>query len=157
MSKRKSPRENATQEVLDAGRALGAAAVLFHAVVAEKQGISAIEEKAIDLILRHGPLTAGELGAKSGLAPPSITGLLNRLEKKGFVRREGHPEDGRKIRVQVVEERLQSFAPLFQDLVAGMESLCESFSVDELRLIARFMESAARSQHAATTKLSGEP
>jgi DNA-binding MarR family transcriptional regulator len=73
-------------ELLDelalAGRAMSAATVMFHATVAARQGLSATEEKALDLLDRFGPLTAGELAKRSGLAPASVTGLINRLEEK---------------------------------------------------------------------------
>jgi hypothetical protein len=64
-----------------AWREIFAAAVMFHAAVAAKQGLTATEEKALDLLDRHGPLTAGGLGERAGLAPASVTGLL-----AGFMR-----------------------------------------------------------------------
>ena len=47
------------EELALAGRAMSAATVMFHATVAERQGLSATEEKALDLLERFGPLTAG--------------------------------------------------------------------------------------------------
>jgi DNA-binding MarR family transcriptional regulator len=137
-----------------AGRVLSNAAVMFHSVLAEKQGITATEEKALDLLDRFGPLTAGELGEKSGLAPASITGLLDRLEKKAFVKRVADPADGRRVRAELRRERLAALAPLFNDLVTEMESLCAQHSVEELELIASFMTEAARRQQVCAAKLS---
>jgi DNA-binding MarR family transcriptional regulator len=144
--------------VLQAGRALGAAAVVFHAVVAQKQGLQPTEEKALDFLDRFGPLTAGELGTRSGLAPASVTGLLDRLERKGFVRRVADPADGRRVRAELVPERVQALAPLFVDLVAELETLCHRYSVEELQTVARFMAEAAERQRAAAARLSaGQP
>jgi DNA-binding MarR family transcriptional regulator len=126
---------------------------MFHTVVAEKQGLSATETKALELLHRAGALTAGELGAQSGLAPPSITGLINRLEKKGYVRRVGDASDGRKVRIEPSAEKLGESASLFVDLVTQMEDLCSTFSVQELETIARFLSEAARRQHSAAGKL----
>lgn len=137
-----------------AGRILSNAAVMFHAVLAEKQGLAATEEKAIDLLERFGPLSAGELSEKSGLAPASVTGLIDRLEKKGFVRRVADADDGRKVRVELRRERLAELAPLFVDLVAELESLCAKYSVEELELITGFMLEAARRQQACAGRLS---
>lgn len=157
MSDRRSPRRVAIEGVLAAGRELSTAAVMFHTVLAEKQGLGATETKAIELLQRAGPLTAGELGAQSGLAPPSITGLVNRLEKKGYVRRVGDTSDGRKVRIEPIGEKLGEAAALFEDLVSQMENLCSTFSVQDLETIARFLSEAARRQLLAAAKLGSSP
>src|SRR3712207_9587219 len=69
---------------------------LFRSVAA-RQGLSASEEKALDLLERAGPLTAGELARQTGLAPASVTGVVNRLERKGFARRIPNPDDRRSV------------------------------------------------------------
>jgi len=155
---RKNPRERqvATERVLDAGRTLGAAAVMFHSVVAERQGLGPTEEKTLDLLLRQGPLTAGDIAVKSGLAPPSVTGLVNRLERKGFVRRIPDRDDGRKVRVEAVRARVNQFVPLFANFVRGMNALCLRYSVAELDLVARFFTEAAEIQLDAARALVGE-
>jgi len=145
--------EDVTVELLAAGRAMSSAAVMFHSVLAAKQGLSATEEKSLDFLQRFGPLTAGELADKSGLAPPSVTGLIDRLEKRGFVRRVPDPEDGRRVRVQLNEERLSELAPLFADLVQEMETLSASYTVEQLEVIVRFLNDAARRQLAAAGRL----
>jgi DNA-binding MarR family transcriptional regulator len=155
MPKRARSRRDVTQELLAAGRVMSGAAVMFHTAVAEKQGLSATEVKTLDLLKRFGPLTAGELASKSGLAPPSVTGLIDRLEKKGFVRRETDAADGRRVRVHVRDEQLASFAPLFNELVAEMERLCAGYAVEEIELVTRFLLEAARRQQACAAKLSG--
>jgi MarR family len=53
-----------------------AAAVMFHAALSARLGLSATEEKALDLLDRFGPLTARQLAERSGLAPASVTGLV---------------------------------------------------------------------------------
>ena len=156
MPKRARSRRDVTADLLAAGRVFSAAAVMFHSVVAAKQGLSATEEKTLDLLQRFGPLTAGELASQSGLAPPSVTGLIDRLEKKGFVRRQPDAADGRKVRIHVQLERFASFAPLFKDFVAELESLCTEFSVEQLEVITRFMLEASSRQQACAAKLSSE-
>src|SRR5688500_13571789 len=90
------------------------AELLEQLAVAARQGLSASEEKALDLLERSGPLTAGELARQSGLAPASVTALINRLEAKGFARRVQNPGDRRSVLVEVDTERLYgTVAPLF--------------------------------------------
>jgi DNA-binding MarR family transcriptional regulator len=49
---------------------------MFHATLSARLGLSATEEKALDLLDRFGPLTARQLAERSGLAPASVTGLV---------------------------------------------------------------------------------
>jgi DNA-binding MarR family transcriptional regulator len=139
-----------------AGRAQSAATVMFHSTVAALQGLSATEEKALDLLDRFGPLTAGELAERSGLAPPSVTGLINRLERKGFARRVPNPDDRRSVLVEVDRERVfASMAPLFEDWVGSLQELFAGYSDEQLAVILHFLNEVARRQQEATSKPTG--
>jgi DNA-binding MarR family transcriptional regulator len=148
-------------ELLDqlelAGRASSVATVMFHTAVAARQGLSASEEKALDLLERSGPLTAGELARQSGLAPASVTGLINRLEDKGFARRIQNPSDRRSILVEVDVERMYArVAPLFADWVRSLQELYAGYSDQELEVILHFLTEAARRQQEATARITGD-
>ena len=146
------------EELALAGRAMSAATVMFHTTVAERQGLSATEEKALDLLERFGPLTAGELAKRSGLAPASVTGLVNRLEGKGFARRIAHPSDRRSILVEIDAERVYAgMAPLFADWVGSLEELYAGYTDQQLELILHFLNEVARRQQAATARLTADP
>lgn len=151
----KRSRRDVTKELLAAGRTMSGAAVMYHTAVAEKQGLSATEVKTIDMLHRFGPMTAGELSSKSGLAPPSITGLVDRLEKKGFVRRQPDAADGRRVQIHLRHEQVAEFGPLFDDFVVEMERLCAQYSVEQLELITRFLVDSANLQRRCAAKLSG--
>jgi DNA-binding MarR family transcriptional regulator len=145
------------EQLAMAGRASSVATVMFHTAVAAKQGLSASEEKALDLLERSGPLTAGELARQSGLAPASVTGLINRLEQKGFARRIQNPSDRRSILVEVDVERMYArVAPLFADWVRSLEELYAGYSDEQLEVILHFLTEAARRQQEATTRLTGD-
>jgi DNA-binding MarR family transcriptional regulator len=150
-------REQLLEELALAGRAMSAATVMFHTAVAARQGLSATEEKALDLLERFGPLTAGELSKRSGLAPASVTGLINRLERKGFARRIAHPSDRRSILVEVDAERVYAgMAPLFADWVGSLEELYAGYSDEQLELILHFLTEVARRQREATARLTSD-
>ncbi len=152
------PRKELLEELALAGREMSAATVMFHSAVAAAHGLSATEEKALDLLDRFGPLTAGELAKRSGLAPASVTGLINRLERKGFARRIANPSDRRSILVEVDAERLYAaMVPLFADWVGELEELYAGYSDEELELILHFLTEVARRQREATARLTNEP
>ena len=145
------------EQLAMAGRASSVATVMFHTAVAAKQGLSASEEKALDLLERSGPLTAGELARQSGLAPASVTGLINRLEQKGFARRIQNPSDRRSILVEVDVERMYArVAPLFANWVRSLEELYAGYSDEQLEVILHFLTEAARRQQEATARLTGD-
>src|SRR5690606_23650950 len=90
-------------------------AVFFHSAVAEQIGLGATEEKTL-LILSDGPLSAGEIARHTGLTTPSVTSLIDRLERKGFVRRVRDPDDRRRVIVEVNEARLAELTEVFTSL-----------------------------------------
>jgi DNA-binding MarR family transcriptional regulator len=156
MASPRGRRAELLRELEAAGRAQSAATVMFHSVLAAKRGLSATEEKALDLLDRFGPLTAGELARRAGLAPASVTGLVDRLERKGFARRVPHPRDGRSVLVEVDHERVMaSLGPLFADWFRSLDGLWAGYSDEQLELILHFLNEAARRQQQATANLTG--
>lgn len=140
-----------------AGRASSVATVMFHTAVAARQGLNASEEKALDLLERSGPLTAGELARQTGLAPASVTGLITRLEHKGFARRIPNPDDRRSVLVEVDLERLYArVAPLFGDWVRSLQELYAGYTDEQLEVILHFLTEAARRQQEATARLTDD-
>jgi DNA-binding MarR family transcriptional regulator len=145
------------EELALAGRAMSAATVMFHSTVAAARGLSATEEKALDLLDRFGPLTAGELAKRSGLAPASVTGLVNRLERKGYARRIANPSDRRSILVEVDAGRLYAaMVPLMADWFGSLEELYAGYSDEQLELILHFLTEVSRRQREATARLTDD-
>lgn len=138
---------------MDAGRDLSNVIVMFHSAVAAKLGLSATDEKILDLLERESPLTAGQLVERTRLAPSSITAAIDRVERKGFVRRGTHPQDRRRVTVELNRERLREAEVLFADLVHRLEDLYGSYTEDELAAALRFMRDITDAQRAATARL----
>src|SRR5688572_7357764 len=89
--------------------------VMFHARVAEQMGLSATDEKCLDLAMRaEGPLTAGRIAELSGLSTGAVTGVIDRLERAGYVRRVRDPHDRRKVLVEVTVGDLDKFGEPFE-------------------------------------------
>jgi DNA-binding MarR family transcriptional regulator len=86
-----------------------------------------------------------------------VTGLINRLEQKGFARRIQNPSDRRSILVEVDVERMYArVAPLFANWVRSLEELYAGYSDEQLEVILHFLTEAARLQQEATTRLTGD-
>jgi DNA-binding MarR family transcriptional regulator len=50
---------------------------------------------ALVTVVKEGPIRSGELAAREGVAPPSMTKVVASLEQAGYVERVPDPEDGR--------------------------------------------------------------
>ena len=150
-------RSGVIEEMHLAGREISAAAVMFHSAVAVRRGLSVTEEKALDILMREGPLSHRDLVEHTGLAPASVSNLVDRLERKGYAERTPHPQDGRRILVAAKAQHVYAeMAPLFEDWVRSLEELYGEYTDDQLAAIADFMHKAAERQRQATERLTAD-
>jgi len=137
-----------------AGRELSTATVLFHSALAEQFGLNATDWKCGDLLMRMGPLTAGQLAELTGLTTGAITGVVDRLEKAGFVRREKDPHDRRKVIIQPLYEEAERQTASFLDAYAQVwAELYSSYSDQDLALILDFITRSVKVTQEETLKL----
>jgi DNA-binding MarR family transcriptional regulator len=121
------------------GRASSTLTVLRHARIAERMGLSGTDHKAFDLVIQSGgPLTAGRIAELTGLSTGAVTGVIDRLEKVGLVRRVRDPEDRRKVLVAVVPGAEERFAPLFESAFDALRETLAQFSPVERKAIERY-------------------
>jgi DNA-binding MarR family transcriptional regulator len=131
----------AVERLLETGREMSAATVMFHSAVAERAGLSATEHKAMDILSRAVPLSAGELAAHTGLTTGAVTGLIDRLEAAGFVRRARDPEDRRKVIVEPILETLHELiGPIFVEMGKSMVELYASYGESERQLLLDYQQ-----------------
>jgi DNA-binding MarR family transcriptional regulator len=135
------------------GAELGTAVVLFHEAVAGRLGLSAADYRALGLINRHGPLTAGRLAEETGLSPGAVTGLIDRLDRAGQVRRVGDPADRRRTLVAAVAAPGDS-AELFAGLGRAMSELMARYDAAEMAVITDYVTRSVEVLRAETRKLS---
>jgi DNA-binding MarR family transcriptional regulator len=112
---------------------------LLGQAAADRIGLNATDLNCLNILSFSGELTAGELARATGLTTASITGVADRLEEAGYVRRERDPRDRRRVVIRLVLERaLQDVAPVFLPLVLGWQGVVTRYTDDELRLIVEF-------------------
>jgi DNA-binding MarR family transcriptional regulator len=117
--------------------------VLLHTAIAAKIGLSASDTKTLDVLLRQGPCTAGELARHTGLTTASVTSLIDRLEAKHLVRRVADAADRRRVIVEPLLERIARFAPLFGAVGESFEEFFGQYKDTELTLILDYMRKSA--------------
>jgi DNA-binding MarR family transcriptional regulator len=151
--KRLPPREAILETLARVGRENSDATVLFHATVATLLALHPTDYKVLGILQRLGPLSAGDIAQQSGLAPASVTNLIDRLEQKGFVRRADH-HDRRRVVVEPVADRLAGARSLFASTQRSLARLFETYSDQELAVIADFLGRNAERLRTETVKLS---
>lgn len=117
-----------------------AAVVLHNHAIAQELGLGASDSQFLTLLQAHGPLTPGRLAELSRLTTGTVTGVLDRLEKAGFVRRERDPHDRRKVIVTPVPEAMATIAPHYRRHAEQLDAILRRRSDAELDVIARFFD-----------------
>lgn len=130
----------------DSGRQLSTAVILFHTNLSRSVGLGTTEEKILELVRRYDHPSVGDLAEHTGMAKNSISDVLDRLETKGFVTRETHPSDGRKVAIVATEEGVARIGRLFIGMMARLGELNAEYSIEELTLIADYQRRAAEIQ-----------
>jgi DNA-binding MarR family transcriptional regulator len=131
-------------------------AVLFSQALAERLGLSSSDLECLDVIILNGPMTAGDIARASGLTSGAITGVIDRLEKAGYVKRQADPDDRRKVMVAAlpsVDHRARSATRPMED---ANQALLASYNDKELALILDFMERSHAAALAVTTRVRAE-
>ncbi|MHA6204661.1 MarR family transcriptional regulator [Dyella soli] len=119
---------------------MSAQGVLLSAAVAERVGLSSSDLECLDFIVMAGPeaMTPGQLVVATGLTSGAVTGLIDRLERSGFVRREADPVDRRKVRVVAVEARVRPIFAYYERLAQRTQALWAQFTEEQLRMVLDF-------------------
>ncbi|MEJ9219279.1 MULTISPECIES: MarR family transcriptional regulator [Paenibacillus] len=124
-------------------RRLGTRTVLYQQQVASSLGLYNNDFISIDILHEKGPITAGELSKLTGLTTGSVTALIDRLEKSGYVRRENDPKDRRKVIIVPLYEDKEEVSETYLKLYASMMDLASSYTEEELELITQFLGKAS--------------
>jgi DNA-binding MarR family transcriptional regulator len=116
-----------------------AGVVLHNQEVAQRFGLGGSDSQFLGLLTLHGPLTPGRLSEMSGLTTGTVTGVIDRLERAGFVRRDRDATDRRKVLVSAVPEAVARMSEHYSAHGKHMDAVLRRRNADELRVIADFL------------------
>ncbi|MGY8663732.1 MarR family transcriptional regulator [Bradyrhizobium sp. UFLA05-109] len=136
-------------------RRSSAQGVLYGQAVANVAGISGSDLECMDFLQLEGRATAGRLAEVTGLTTGAITGVVDRLEKAGYVRRERDEDDRRKVFITIVPEHLAEIGKLYVPMQQAMHKVWSRYSDEELKLLLRFATDAYKGVLEATEALNG--
>ncbi|MEM9748366.1 MAG: MarR family transcriptional regulator [Actinomycetota bacterium] len=130
-------------------RALGAAMDAFERAAGQVLDINRSDLHALNA-LEHGPLSHGDLAVRLGLTAGSVTTLVDRLVRAGYVERRPDPSDRRRSEVALTPATYQAFARVYrpcgqavEDRLRGMSDADCRAAVEALRLAADAINTTA--------------
>lgn len=119
---------------------LAATIVLFEQAVADRLGLSVSHIHCANLLRLNGAMTAGQIAELTGLTTGSVTSMIDKLERAGYVHRESDPKDRRRVVVHANAEAMErDVGPLYDSLNRASTALMESYTDEELAVIVNHM------------------
>lgn len=120
---------------------MGRHTVLLHQTIAARMGLSAADSRILSYLQETGPVPAGRLVELTGLTTGAITGVIDRLERAGFVKRARDPHDRRKVMVAPAANarRDAEIERLFAPLERALLDLARRYADKELEVVIDFV------------------
>jgi DNA-binding MarR family transcriptional regulator len=152
VSRRPTAKRRKLIEELDRqNRRTGSVGSMHSRAIAGRAGLNDTDFECIDVLDWTGPITAGELGRRVGITSGAVTGVLDRLEGGGWVRRTADPNDRRRVIVELCplgpdgpnperyEEMAEAFAPLQRDI----EGIVDGLTDEQLETIVEYLRASS--------------
>lgn len=149
----RSNRRQLTAQIKEGLRDLHNQLSTLNRQVGGQLAIKDIDMDCLDLINRHGPLSPSALSRRAGLHAATVTGILDRLERAGWVARERDPADRRAVTVRALPDRGKEVYRLFAGMNSAMESICADYDEQQLTVLADFLRKTTDAGLTATRDL----
>jgi DNA-binding MarR family transcriptional regulator len=91
-------------------------------------------------IIRHESATLGEVARRLMVTPAVVTGLIDRLEKRGYVRRVNEPGDRRRIHLALTDEGRARSVEVENSLVEDISSRVSQLTARDIEALERGLE-----------------
>jgi len=134
-------------------RAMSTQLSLLNHQVGARIELKDVDLNCLDLLARHGPLSPTALAKRAGLHPATMTGILDRLERGGWVVRDREASDRRSVRVRPLRERGADLYRLYSGMNASLDEICAGYTDTELELLANFLHRTTDAGQSAAAAL----
>lgn len=114
----------------------------FDEALAVRLGLNTTDLRCLEELVEEPGLTAGRLAELSGLTSGAITGVLDRLERSGFITRRPDPADRRRVAVELVPKRVAELAAYLDPLDAALGQALSGYDKGQRGAITGFLGKA---------------
>ena len=148
-------REEIIQAIIQKRREMSTETIVFHQNVADVLGLYITDHKCLDLIRQYGAMPAGRLAEMTGLTTGAVTGIIDRLEKVGYVRRANDPKDRRRTIIEPVRNKKweRKIEAIFIPFHERMHNLLSLYSDSELSFLLDVLTKSIELTHEESKKL----
>jgi DNA-binding MarR family transcriptional regulator len=115
---------------------------LLNHYVGGRLGLKGTDLECFALIEAHAPVTPSELARLSGLHPATMTGILDRLERGGWIARDRDSVDRRGVKIRPLETRVADVTRLYSGMAVAMDEICAEYDEGELARMLEFLRRA---------------
>lgn len=114
--------------------------LLIHQTIADRLGLGMTDLKCLDAARNVPHLTPSRLAEIAGLSTSATTAALDRLERRGFVRRLRDERDRRRVFVVSTGRHEAETARLFAPLTTATTTILDNYTDEQLAAISNFLE-----------------
>lgn len=102
------------------------------------------------LMLRPNPPCPKDIEQEFHLSHATVSGLLSRMEKKGFIRQEEDSDDRRCKRIYPLPKAKECGGRIHRTIIEGEKQMVQGFSEEEQAMFADYLTRAARNMGIST-------
>ena len=133
-------RQQLEAEAVEAMRGWQTDQDLFDDAAAIYAGLNRTDTRAIDILDRSGPMTAGELAGQARLTSGAVTALVDRLEAAGLVRRTRDTVDRRRVMIELTPKVAELMAPIFGPVAEEGYRNLASYDDEDVEKLLTFLQ-----------------
>jgi DNA-binding MarR family transcriptional regulator len=145
-----------SSEVQNALRDVNGNFIALNHQVGGRVSLRHVDLSCLDHIARYGPIGPGALAKRMGMHPATMTGILDRLERSGWVARERDSSDRRAVVVRTLPDRGVELYHLYTGMRTALDEICADYDAEQLELIVGFLNRVADAGERSAAEL-GRP
>jgi DNA-binding MarR family transcriptional regulator len=150
-------RRRLTRDVKESLREVGAQLSRLNQGVGGRLDLRTGDLACLDIIGRAGPLSPTALARLAGQHPATLTGILDRLERGGWIARDRDPADRRGVVVRAERGRGAEVLRLYlvdSGMNTALDQILAGYTESELGVLTDFLGRTAQAGRAAADRLS---